>query len=395
MSMAKQDLKRKRGSEGDAAADQSKKQKTEPTHLVVDQQFKHDVLTILEKKGWKVQGLPKKGEEGLGSNQSRAFLNTKVNAETSYSRKRIKEVCRWISTAVYVRLMTDGSPVPPEEVQATVWPPDDPKTASFYVSANKKPALERMNEWFGAGTARNVLEDITEWIGNNESDFTVIGKLKIGPRALLHPRLLRKWLEDQKPKKDPADPAWSILLEALSRHAVVASGKARPGIDTHAEIRLHETIEAKEKAVDPAREVTFDPRNVGGLKRPCVFCYLALYAEKNRDDVHPGLLWVSKNAAEIHVGRFGKTPEEVADYIMARVTNTYISPGPFPEYYGYDSDSSADEAVQNERARIRAEVIRARKEANKKKQKNKDPANKKKTTSKPRKAAFTKEAKIR
>jgi hypothetical protein len=115
--------------------------------------------------------------------------------------------------------------------------------------------------------------------------------------------------------------------------------------DTHAEVRIYETISAEETAIDPARKVTLDARNVGGLKRPCVFCYLALYSHQNPKDVHPGPLWLTVNAA-VPADAWGK-PEDVAKRIYEKVPATYLSPvlGELPwSAWGYNSESSTAES---------------------------------------------------
>ena len=271
----------------------------------------------------------------------------------SYRTDRIKQTCRWISTTVYLTLRDEGGdPREIEEVQATIWPAEKADEAHLYISANHKKARDRMRELFvHPTTARESLKNLTDPMAGKKRSKDELKTLALGRRPNRHPGALASVLAGSVPKEAADRKVFEIVQAALDKPAQVAEGPEQAELDKdalgiHAERRLQVHISRAAK-----EDVTLDPRNVGGLKRPCVFCYLALYAKANPDHVHPGPLWFSSNAAagiqQWALDTF-KTPKPdpkaVADYIYEKVPVTFLSPntGMPSSEYGHDTDSESD-----------------------------------------------------
>lgn len=316
MAMPAEALKKEKDPAGPSARSPSPKPEIDP-HLNVSPEFLKQVMQHLvqlsasadEKRATTWQ--PVAGDPQKVVAVPKSDRKVKVPGPRKYlDDERIKQRCRWISTSVYLALRTELKNENIVEVQTTIWPPDKPGEARLYISANKPPALSVMKKWFARGTARQVLAALRQ---NPDPDSVGIGK-----RATRHPPELQALLNSAAP---PDDPILATIHAALDQPLTVAMGsykKKRPVEGEHAERRLHVTLSHGRR-----EGVVLNPRHVGGIKRPCVFCYLALYAKENPNDVHPGAWWFSTKAAHGAIDP-SISPGDVAAIIYEKVPATYL-----------------------------------------------------------------------
>jgi hypothetical protein len=273
-----------------------------------------------------------------------AFERThNVSDPKSYGKSRIKQAMRWIATAAVDYLRSKG--VEPEEVQATL----DGK-GNLVIAANKNSAndeLEALAERAGTGKAmlKEMLEERKAKIEAGDEEDEKKGK---GPkdetpdyrdRRKRHvTKGVHRLVEGNGKAAD-----YEGVTDALDKPVTVAKkgekGKLEDGM--HAERRLKAHLGDE-----------FDAETVGGTMRPCVACYIKLYADpKDKDVHHPGLCWCTKNAmtpATNDKKRFSQEEvDDFADKIDEEVDSTYAththSNDDVTPNYDTDSDSPASE----------------------------------------------------
>ncbi|HYP24520.1 MAG TPA: hypothetical protein VEV43_13190 [Actinomycetota bacterium] len=243
-----------------------------------------------------------------------------VIKKQTYAGKRIRQGCRWISTTAYLALRASGLTEDRiVEVQATIYPPDDPEHATLYISANTKTAIAALEKLFASGTAGAALDAmiaLAQTMSGTEQN-------SLGDRVTRHPSKL----QGLSARNDPADPdahAWRVLQAALKRRAVVArrasDDDGPSGADPHAELNLRDEINVRQERTD----IELDPAHVGGLRRPCVQCHEKLYRHAGASPTRPGRLWLTQ-AASVGIKALGSTPDEIALHIFKNVHTTYLT----------------------------------------------------------------------
>jgi hypothetical protein len=259
-----------------------------------------------------------------------------------YDEKRIRQVCRWISTTTYVYLLDrEYDPGIFQEVQATVWPPDDPSKAKLYVATNNSTTNNALATKLKTGTAKKILTDLTK----NVSPSPPEGAAKLGERTTTHVQELADMLALTAPPtpKNPVDvAAFKTIFAALKHPITIAKGPKGAGPGMHAEQRLLGTIREERKDTD----INLDPSHVGGLKRPCVFCYLALYNWPGATATRPGPIWFT-TAASTGAHLYGNDEKAVARHVYETIKMTNETARPDGGVsYEVDTPSQTDSELE-------------------------------------------------
>ncbi|KEQ26398.1 hypothetical protein [Paenibacillus tyrfis] len=292
-------------------------------------------------------------EKNAGSHQEHVSVNDLYNnnAESlippkSYENNRTDQVLRWISSAFYFKLKGKT-----QEVQAGLF--DDDR---FYLAANenrnkrhfvRRNKKKKVNET-GLST-KELLENIVQEYEETEAEKFPGMLPEVKERVVRHlEKIKARLLQDELPEE------YAHLSDALNAEPIVAMETEKQGkknVDLHAERRIKKHLKDDEK---------FRSGHVKGLKRPCLICMMANYAEykAGNDDwmdkcphipERSGPGWMSEAATH------GYDIEANADMINRLIPRTYASipksekeemnqdPNHVPKFsYNIDTDSESD-----------------------------------------------------
>ncbi|MEU9590242.1 DUF4157 domain-containing protein [Streptomyces sp. NPDC048219] len=190
----------------------------------------------------------------------------------SFDGARTRQVLRWVCTTVNRYLLADG--LKPTEVQAaTVRPAQD---------LEPTPEQEQAFKLFVSTNHTRVNDALRAGIDGQAADAYLLGLLeKVAPeegREKRHTAKLRHLLSQMKTKENLHPDFWPVMA-ALAGQATVPDGEK----DIHAERAIHAAAEKEGATAD----------TYGGLKRPCVICYMELFQGTDRT---PGPYWPSTAA---------------------------------------------------------------------------------------------------
>lgn len=224
-------------------------------------------------------------------------------ARTFTDAERNRQALRWISTIAFTYLNDSGSR--PEEIQAAVAKGDDAaevdlQELKLFISSNK----DSVNE-----TLRNLAAG-----QENGKEFvaTMLESMVAGSaREKRHKHKLRKLLGETE-----VPPVFWDVVQALNGAVNVPPRQADKASDgMHAERRIVNTAGADKVS----------PDMIGGVKRPCVACYIALFQGTGRT---PGPFWPSKSAnvdvANYSPGGVAQLAREI-DRAVTAAGGTYAS----------------------------------------------------------------------
>lgn len=249
---------------------------------------------------------PPSEPHGFTAGWSKTNYNSSASVATSkpYDEQRVKQAMRWLSTVAAVWLRAKKVTV--TEVQATLV--DD----RIYISANEAGAIAALSQLFKGGAPSSAkLQQLVQEAGQ---------ALGAKGRTGRHAKKLRSRLLG-----DGQGGEWDEVVEALGNPMVVV-GRGAKG--AHAERRLAAGIG---QPLDPAR--------TGGLRRPCVACYIDLFADHDQTVTHSGPLWASANAL---IG-FGVIPaKEMAQRMTELVQATWVNHAGTKIDHSHDTDSDSE-----------------------------------------------------
>jgi hypothetical protein len=234
--------------------------------------------------------------------------NINVLPAKSYSDLRIKQALRWASTVVFTYL--NHSEVDPREIQAAL------HGLEVYMSSNTNKANNMLREVSlnktGILTLSNIYKTVLKegLIKPYQKPSALVGRNRPARHAAkLNARLLAASVEEGKRTDD-----YKALREELAKNPLrVPKSKAANENGKHAERRIADTIGSTH----------LDYKMVGGVKRPCVPCYITLYPGET--GVNPGSFWPSK-AALLGFPSYLRNAQELADQIDAATpAGTFVS----------------------------------------------------------------------
>ncbi|MCF0078915.1 DUF4157 domain-containing protein [Streptomyces lomondensis] len=206
-----------------------------------------------------------------------------IRPERSFEPDRVEQALRWISTVVFNYLNDHGKE--PVEVQTGVATVDsdeavEPNAApakkyELYISSNKDAANKALSDLYeGKSNARAFL---TEILTSNKANADART-----PREKRHAeKVSRRLLESREGME-----RYGEVLQALAGPVRVPGKREDPKEDgMHAERRIMES----------APQGSIANNRIAGVKRPCMVCYMELFA--GDDTKRPGPFWPSRSSS--------------------------------------------------------------------------------------------------
>lgn len=342
------DTEAQEGAREDEGQSEKKKARVDPTgHLLVDSVFANQVADELVKipewvafgkgRGQRLlhrgSGLSQSGYNDLKKGKER-YVTSGSNQKRPRRRpygphEGDKQVFRWMSTVIWHHLVGKGSNKNKAaekiaEVQAGIdRHASDP---AIYVATNDSATNRILLQETNSMTAREYLNSI----GNAEAR-PFLGQKKVKTeRHARHPEKLKNLLSGKKPYR--TSEALRKALDNQIRVAVLPEEKSFP-VGYHAERRIAMSIAAAKPSGGGDFRLGYN--DVGGIKRPCLVCFLAL----GHGSGHHGPLWLTEAATSGLKEILGKgDPAEAARYLSSQVTATSVG-----EETGAWEDTSSEE----------------------------------------------------
>ena len=302
------------------------------------------VLTT--KHGWEAMGSPVASQgqtlhhTGMHRGAAKSGIRRKLYGGTTHEVGRRSFVgqtrrqrLRWLSTLTYSYLLACGTkPQNIVEVQAAF----DPDAKDIWVSTNNSATNSLL-----AQKATSTPKEFIELMLATVKDTPASSNARTNPSVRWrHITALETWVVKGE----------SLLATSLTKGRIRVPGtpddaKATEGL--HAERRIREALGRSIRVAD-----------IGGLRRPCLFCYLHLFASPEPDDVsvHSGPGWTSGAASilewDMLQGQLdlakGATAEEFADAIAEAVAGTYAGKAASKKKAPtLDVDTDSDGAAEN------------------------------------------------
>ncbi|MDQ0585619.1 eCIS core domain-containing protein [Streptomyces rishiriensis] len=215
--------------------------------------------------------------EGLkGAALSKMYHGTEnIRKERSFAAERVDQALRWISTVTFNYLNDQRKQ--PEEVQAGLSAVQDEtmdgdaaKRYQLYISSNKDGANKALSDLYAG--QENAKAFLTAILLHNEPNLASRSAREQRHAQKLASRLL---------KDRTGMEAYGAVLQALGGSVSVPEKREDSATDgLHAERRIVESA--------PADSISA----ISGVKRPCMVCYMELFA--GDDSKRPGPYWPSK-----------------------------------------------------------------------------------------------------
>ncbi|PIM66553.1 hypothetical protein CTU88_42435 [Streptomyces sp. JV178] len=213
----------------------------------------------------------------------------------SYAGERTKQVLRWISTVVNRAMLQKNER--PEEVQAgmeVTEAPDVEAAFKLFVSTNRVKVNNVLREGAGTKAAKEYIVELLE---------TVVGQTD---RETRHMKKLRSLLAKEAESTPPE--FWEVL-QALTGPMTVP-------------VPTKDGKHAERTIIGAAAPGSISDDHIAGVKRPCVSCFIELYAGS---DIRPGPAWVS-GAANTDIADFSvEKAAQLAKRIDDTVSGTFAT----------------------------------------------------------------------